>query len=86
MTANHDRDVIPVSFKTRNARVSPTTRAMPERNDLISGFISVMLFELFGNIIVISGFILEEVKERWSFLFIGGLSAILSAVEEISRR
>ena len=34
VTAHHDHDIIPVSFKTRNTRVSPTTRAMPDRNDL----------------------------------------------------
>lgn len=39
VTAHHDHGIIPVSFKTRNTRVSPTTRATPDRNDLTSGFI-----------------------------------------------
>lgn len=43
VTAHHDPDIIPVSFKTRNTRVSPTTRAMPDRNDLTSGFICVVI-------------------------------------------
>lgn len=86
VTAHHDHDIIPVSFKTRNTRVSPTTRAMPDRNDLISGFI-VLLFELFRNVIVfIFGILVEEVEERRRFLFISGLGAILSAIKEICRR
>lgn len=39
VTAHHDHDIFPVSFKTSNTRVSPTTRAMPDKNDFFSGFI-----------------------------------------------
>lgn len=43
VTAHHDHDITPVSFKTRNTRVSPATRAMPDRNDLTSGFICIVI-------------------------------------------
>lgn len=42
--AHHDHDTIPVSFRTRNTRVSPAVTATPDRNDLISGFIANLWF------------------------------------------